>query len=414
MRPPATALFVVALVLAGCAAAPTKPTPLAPESIVAAGSGFAFGPARTVATIPNSQHEAFVEVSPDGKTILTCAHGFFQAPSHFYASVDGGATFTELVVDQPMPTGGDCEVALSPDGFWAFAQKTDLGVSVVTTADGGETWVVNHLAGPPVNGGADRQWLAYAGDVLLLSYQPGSQQFGTIEVTRSTDDGATWSLPVRAFAPDPMRMRVHAGHFLVAPDGTLRIPLSSSLEVTGVGGSRLSFAVSRDAGATWREEPVASMQGFPPNPSGAAQAADGSLTWAYATDSLDLVAIGSSDNGTTWSDPVTLGSGMDWPRPWASARPDGTVDVVWLSDGSQFDADAPRLALARIDLRMDPPAIQTLVIDDIASIEYVAVAHDASGRATVVAADAPSTSSNPLGSAQLLVIQETTRAGPTA
>ncbi|MFA5945042.1 MAG: sialidase family protein [Candidatus Thermoplasmatota archaeon] len=413
-------LVSLAMLLAsGCAQPTADPVSPPAAELEAAAPGLAFLPARSVATVPNSQHEAFVEVSPDGQVVLTCAHGFFKEPSHFFASEDGGATFRDLDFGEPMPPGGDCEVALAPTGAWAFSQKTDVGVTVVVTADGGESWTINHLAAPPVNGGADRQWLAYAGETLLLCYQPGSQQFGTLEVTRSADGGKTWSLPVHAVAPDPTRPRMDAGHFLVGPDGTLRIPVTSSLEITGLaGGSQLSFAVSQDGGASWSEEPVASIAGSPPNPSGAAQAADGSLTWAYADGSSDaLLVIGSQDGGATWTVPLLLDEGLDWPRPWASARPDGTVDIVWLSTGAKFGAQGPQLALARVDLRVEPAVVSSVVIDDLASIEYAAVAHDAAGRATVVAADAPATSSNPLGPAQILVIQEAIAAdapAPTA
>jgi hypothetical protein len=394
----------VLIAVSGCAA-PVAPSDAATEPLVEARPALSFLPGRAAATVPNTQHEAFVDVSDDGQTILTCAHGFFKDPSHFYASTDGGATFVELRVDEPMPGGGDCEVALSASGVWAFSEKTDLGVTVVTTADGGTEWTVNHLAGPPVNGLADRQWLAYAGEVLWLSHQPGSQQVGTVEAMRSSDHGATWSLPSRVLLPDPAYPKVHAGPFLFGPDGSVRIPVERSAPD---GATALSLAVSSDDGSTWTEQtlPVGDADSETnPFPSGVTQAADGAITWAYAAGS-SLVVIGSTDGGATWSPRLVLDDGLDWGRPAAAARPDGSVDVVWLSDGARFGVDGPHLALARVDLRATPAEVETTVLGPLGSIEFVDVAHDAAGRATVVATAAGKTTQNPLGTGEVMLYQE--------
>ena len=370
-----------------------------------------FAAPRAVMDIPNTGHEAFLAVSSDGQTLLSCAHGDFRAPAHMYASTDGGATFRELDAGPTMLPAGDCDVALGPDGAWSFSGKTGLGVTVATTKDQGETWIINHAAAPPLNGLADRQWLAYVGDVLLLSYQPGTQKAGNVLVTRSTDFGATWSQPVDAWSFWPLLPFVTVGDFLVSTDNTtIRIPLLTEvLLVPGAG--TFDFLVSHDAGLTWSLQ-VTDIGIVPGTayPTGAAVTAGGLIAWAYA-DGTSMLLMVSVDDGETWSAPTPIGAGPAHERPWASARPDGTVDVLWLSDGTHFGR-APGLAVTRIDPRTPGVVLAEAIVSDVDFIEFASIAHDASGRAHVVVVDAPRLMAVPpqaieaVDGGRLLLVQE--------
>ncbi len=399
------AVAVLLAFVAGCST--PAPDPLPPEPVPAeTADALAFGEPRHVATIPNTQHETFLAVSPDGRTLLACAHGEFVAPAHMYASTDGGATFAELDAGPGLLPAGDCEVALGPEGAWSFAGNTVVGVTVATTLDQGRSWTVNHLTGPPLNGLADRPWLAYADQTLLLSYQPGTPAVGSVRVARSTDFGATWTSPVEVAASTTGSPFIDAADFVVSADNqTVRIPVTRQLSPGG--SATLSFAVSRDAGATWAEESVAEAQppaeGFP----GVAITSDGTLTWVYDAGGR-LVALTSSDDGATWSEPREIATGTAWSRPWASARPDGSVDIVWLSDGSQFNVSEVGLGLTRIAPGPSGPVSHRMVAS-VGFIEFASVAHDASGRAHISVVDAPQAASGDVSlqrEGRLLIVQE--------
>lgn len=410
-------IMTCVLLLAGCAspgpegAAAGPSTDLGPPV-----ASLTFDPEIKVADIPNTGHEAFLEVSADGLTLLTCAHGDFRAPAFMFASTDGGATFKQLDVGTPMPFAGDCEVALGPNDEWSFSGKTELGITVVTTKDGGESWIINHLASPPINGGADRQWLTYAGTTLLLSHQPGTQEVGSIVVARSTDYGATWSTPKEAVAADAAQPWIGAGHFIVASDGSILMPITRTGPPTPVGPgppTRLMMARSSDEGATWTLADVASV-GPQVYATGAAQSGDGTLLWAFSDDG-GLSAITSSDMGVTWSEPLAIGSGLAWDRPWTSGRPDGSFDVIWESDGTQFNATTPALALSRVRFENGTagsfvPTVESSIVADVDFIEFASVAHDATGRAHVVTTRAPQLMRGELTqgvTGTLLLVQET-------
>lgn len=384
--PVAVLVVLTGACLSGCSSPNGVSAPAGPEAAADPPQDPpVFAEARPIMDIPNTGHETFIEVSQDGQTLLACAHGDFRAPVHMYASTDGGATFRELAPGLGWPVAGDCDVALSedgsPNGLWAFAGKTDLGITVATTRDGGQTWTVNHLAGPPLNGLADRQWLQATTDGLVLAYQPGTQQVGSILVTRSADDGATWSQPVEAAAPDPAAAETAVGHFVVAQSALLLPLLRNALQATG----RFALLASTDGGATWTERPAFAV-GADAYPTGLAATADGRLVWAFI-DAGQLFAAASSDDGLTWSTPVPLAAGVAWDRPWASARPDGSVDVVWMSDGSHFDSGAG-LALTRVPANFSEAPMHWLVAP-IGFIEFASVAHDGNGLAHVAVVDAP-------------------------
>lgn len=388
----AASLLLLALVLSGCSGrGPDRDgdrdagLELGPGGPLA----LAFEPARAVATVSNIEHEAFVAVSPDGQVVLSCSHGEFKEPANLFASTDGGATFRELDPTQgggnPLLPAGDCEVALAPDGTWAFAGKTDLGIAVMSTSDQGATWRVNHLAGPPFNGLADRPWMAYAGGTLLMTYQPGTQQAGPVLFSRSQDHGATWTDPVEIAGTEPLRAGIAAGDFAVASD-SMAVHFVVQHELPGgPTGVRFELLSSIDAGATWTRQdmPVSSLDAYPSVP---ALGPAGVLTWAYQ-DLDDLEAITSHDGGATWGGPVALGTGIAWPRLWAAARPDGLVDVAWMAAATEAGR-AEGLAVTRLDPAAGAVLGETIVAG-IGFLEYAGLAHDASGRAHAVAMDAP-------------------------
>lgn len=405
MTPPATrgrmafprgAFLVLALLAAGCAS--PAPGPAATLDAPDAPAAWRFGEPILVAQEPNGQAESFIAVSPDGRTLLTCLHGEFKEPSPMFASTDGGATWTRLHAPGLL-VGGDCEVALAPDGAWAFLSSTVAGASVAVTGDQGKSWSVSHLAALPTNGAADRPWLEGAGDALVLAYMPLFLEPGAIAVTRSTDGGASWSLPAHASRPSPGRMNVVHGHLLASPDGaTLHVPLLKYQWPTG--GGTFALATSTDGGRSWSESVALEPDDvLLTTPTATALAGDGTLYWAYVARNgtvADVRVIASRDGGASWSAPAVLLTGWTLPAaspalgspvgiPWMDGRPDGGATLAFSADASVLDPAAEGRWLVAARLHADAPGLLEAVtlVAQADSYEFAQVEHDAAGRAHV-------------------------------
>lgn len=393
--PAAVAIGLVAstlLAAAGCTEPLPAPAPTLPAPVEEA--PFAFGSALKVATKPNGQVEAFIDVSPDGQTILTCLHGEFAAASPMFVSRDAGSTFSQIPAMPDWGTGGDCEVAMGDDGWWHFLISTVATETVVSTGDNGTTWTANHVTALPTNGMGDRPWLEAVGNDLILTYMPLSGvtpgQPGSIGVVRSTDHGRTWSTPQTLGGLEADTLIVE-GHPLVGPGDLVRIPLMRYERDFDNNGSpcRLFFAVSADHGATWTEEPVAEptcRPGFASFPTSVAVAGDGTLYWAYfvpASGRTDLVAI--VGNGTGWSEPVTLMEGLSsYDIPWMDGRPDGTATLAFVANTTASPRGG-QLTMLRLDARLPGLVDATATAGHNTGVEFLAVEHDMHGRAHVVA-----------------------------
>jgi len=382
----AAACAAVALLLAGCLHASA---PSAGMAAVAAAPRLSFAPAVKVDHVRNGQSESFIDVTPDGQTMLTCLHGEFQEPSIMYASTDGGAHWKELKATPTPGIGGDCEVALTADGGWHFVHTQAAGITIASTWDKGETWTVDRLAGPPVTTFSDRPWLEASGDAMVLTYDG----YDGLVARASADAGRTWGPPQDIVQPPPGYLPI-SGHLSIAADGrTVLAPyVLVRADEAGERPARnvfLGVAVSKDLGTSWTDERLpATVHALALHPAGAVLS-DGMLLTSYYTPNgtaYDLVARTSGDDGRTWSDPWTVRAAVQDPmRAWASARSDGRVDMLVGGSNATFGlaGDGSAIALLRLDpAHRTAPAPWAIVGN--ASDEFASVTHDGSGRALVV------------------------------
>jgi hypothetical protein len=350
------------------------------------GSAWAFS---NILVGPGGDAETSVLVGPDG-LVLACSHGGFGQPSPSWVSEDAGDTWRRLD-PQPNPiVSGDCDWAVLDDGTWAIVYDTIASSTVAVSADRGSTWELNYASAVPF-GGVDRPWLLANGDVLYMAYanvMAAEPAINTFAISR--DGGRTWlehHVAHTASLEESDRPNTVIGHPLVHA-GTIRIPMASA-DLTNGGPTWLSFAVSRDEGQTWTEEPVTD-----PYPSffhlpAASQAPDGTLFITKAEGDGDGIAIDvlvSKDDGQTWT-AVPVAQGVTFPSvsgPWVDARPDGSATAAWLQEDDEGRRTiwAARISADGTVLRPARALIEP--VEDASLFEFIMLDHDEAGRAFIV------------------------------
>ena len=211
------------------------------------------------------------------------------------------------------------------DRLSADERKAELGCWMIRSTDGGLSWssryrcLVNSPHGP-IQLSDGRQ--LYAGKQLWT----GKDRVGVAE---SKDDGATWTwlaeIPTRK---GDDHMNYHELHAVEASDGRIIAQIRNHNSTD----SRETLqAESDDGGKTWTEPHSIGVWGLP---SHLMQLNDGRLlmTYGYRRKPFGNQARVSKDNGSTWSDPLTIsadGASGDLGYPSTIQRPDGTLITVW-------------------------------------------------------------------------------------
>jgi hypothetical protein len=281
------------------------------------------------------------------------------------SSLDGGKTWTRSTIpgltkctggtadsgsDPWLSAGGDGTVYF---GGLAASLSTDPPTAAVVAShsrDGGRTWPAPATAAAPLAGNdtdaitasprlAGHAYLAWANFVFDLP------RTNSLEFSRTTDGGRTWSPPVLVDQPGPLAID-QAPRVLVLPDGTL---LDVFLRVDfGLGLGQLYTARSLDEGRTWLPPVLAGSNPIPPTipvdpetglplpqpgfPS-AAVAPDGTVYVAFENStSSSSGAIGvarSRDGGRTWSIAPLPGISAFAFEPSIAVDAHGTVGVTW-------------------------------------------------------------------------------------
>jgi hypothetical protein len=245
-------------------------------------------------------------------------------------------TFTSLAFEDRLTRAEKDPGSWDPDRLarWQAARdrlspaerRSELGEWLIRSTDGGRTWserlpsIVNSPHGPVV---LSNGRLLYAGKQLWSNN-------GRIGVVESTDDGVSWhwlaEIPVRQ--GDDAHRDYHELHLVEAANGSLIVQIRNE----GAANENETLqSESLDGGKTWSVPHAIGVWGLP---SHLLRMRDGRLvmSYGYRRAPFGNQARISTDNGATWSDPVTLsddGIHADLGYPSTVQLADDTLLSVW-------------------------------------------------------------------------------------
>lgn len=315
----------------------------------------------------------------------------FQDNVHASYSRDSGKSWkaAEEVAPKNFKVSGDVSVTFDSKGhafvcyiafdklgtfnYWARG-ATRNGIFVRRSLDGGATWEPNHVpvAEQPTQPGipfedkpyivADNSKSRFAGN-LYIGWTRWRIADSQMVISRSTDDGQTWSAPVEIDRHPglPRDDNGAAEGFVgtVGPDGRLYAIWSQ--------GDDIFFTTSHDGGKSFsRARPIIHTapimfavqtleraNGFPQI---AIEPRSGRLyiTWSdYRNGDLDIWCSTSNDHGKKWSAPVRVNDdpvhdGADQFFQWLAVDPvDGSASVVFYDRRGDPENRNQTLTLAR-------------------------------------------------------------------
>ncbi len=317
--------------------------------------------------------------------------GVFQDNVHASYSQDSGHTWllAENVDPKNYRVSGDVSIAFDNQGhafvcyiafdklgtfnYWAHG-ATRNGIFVRRSLDGGKTWEPEHIpvAEQPSSPGipfedkpyiiADNSKSRYAGN-LYIGWTRWRLADSQMVLSRSTDDGKTWSQPIEIDAhpglprDDNGAAEGFAG--VVGPDGKLYAIWSQD--------DSIMFTASRDGGKTFSRARAAihtapimfaiqtleRANGFPQiaiDPTGKRLY----VTWSdYRNGDIDVFLATSDDGGKHWSAPIRVNNdpihnGAEQFFQWLAVDPtDGSVNVSFMTAGEILQNRKQIVVLAR-------------------------------------------------------------------
>jgi len=342
----------------------------------------------TLTPTPGYFTEPAIAVNPTNPQQVVAV---FQDNAHSAYSQDAGHSWkvAEGVDPKNYRVSGDVSVAFDNQGhaficyiafdklgtfnYWAHG-ATRNGIFVRRSIDGGKTWEADHIpvAEQPAAAGipfedkpyivADNSKSRYAGN-LYIGWTRWRLTDSQMVLSRSTDDGKTWSQPIEIDAhpglprDDNGAAEGFAG--VVAPDGKLYAIWSQD--------NAIMLTTSRDGGKTFsRARPVIHTaptmfaiqtleraNGFPQiaiDPKSKRLY----VTWSdYRNGDLDVFLASSDDGGKHWTAPVRVNNdpphnGAEQFFQWLALDPvDGSINVVFYDRRGDPQNRKQIVALAR-------------------------------------------------------------------
>ncbi len=374
-----------------CARALGVVVALAISAISAAAQALPQAPGAQVQDItpkPGFFTEPSVAVNPHNPLQVAVA---YQDNAHIAYSSDEGKTWSNApgVESKDYKVSGDVSVAYDKHGhavlcymafdklgtfnYWAH-NATRNGLFVRRSLDGGKTWegrdipIIQHPTEPGIPW-EDKPYIVvddsagpHAGNIYV-GWTRWTLSDSQILLSRSTDDGKTWSSPIELDThrglPRDDNGALEGFSGVVAADGTLFVVWS--------GGDHIWLTSSRDGGVTFEPpseiidtapimfqvQGVSRSNGFP------VIAIDPRRSWLYVAWSdyrngdVDVFCSNSRDGGRTWSAPTRVNSdqvhnGADQFFHWLAVDPiTGAAYAVFYDRRNDAGNRRPVIVLAR-------------------------------------------------------------------
>ena len=323
----------------------------------------------TLTPTPGSFTEPAIAVNPANPQQVVAV---FQDNAHAAYSQDAGHTWqVEDTSPKNYKVSGDVSVAFDNQGhafvcyiafdklgtfnYWAHG-ATRNGIFVRRSLDGGKSWESDHIpvAEQPTAADipfedkpyivADNTKSKYAGN-LYIGWTRWRIADSQMVLSRSTDDGKTWSKPVEIDShpglPRDDNGAAEGFDGAVAPDGTLYAIWSQDNEImltsSRDGGQTFSRARSiiQTAPIMFAIDTLDRANGFPQiaiDPKSKRLY----VTWSdYRNGDLDVFVSSSADKGKHWTSPMRVNNdpihdGAEQFFQWLAVDPiDGSVNVVF-------------------------------------------------------------------------------------
>jgi hypothetical protein len=342
----------------------------------------------TITPTPGFFTEPAIAVNPSNPQQVV---GVFQDNVHAAYSQDAGHTWqlAENVDPKSYRVSGDVSVAFDNQGhafvcyiafdklgsfnYWGRG-ATRNGIFVRRSLDGGKTWEADHFPvaeqtsspGIPFEDKpsiiADNTKGRYAGN-LYVGWTRWRLADSQMVLSRSTDDGKTWSQPIEIDAhpglprDDNGAAEGFAG--VVGPDGTLYAIWSQDDEIMFTtsrdGGEKFSRArgVIHTAPIMFAIQTLERANGFPQiaiDPKSKRLY----VTWSdYRNGDLDVFLASSDDGGKHWSEPVRVNNdpvhnGAEQFFQWLAVDPtNGSINVIFYDRRRDPENRKQIVALAR-------------------------------------------------------------------
>lgn len=286
-----------------------------------------------------------IGMGPDGRRHAAWSDTSINNKEVFYSrSTDGGATWRPFV-DMTHNSGRseESEIAVGSDGtvylVWADMTPGNFDIFFVRSVDGGVTWsAIKNIS----HNSAGSSWpcIAVNGsghiNVAWNDYTTGVRR---VFFSRSVDNGQTWSQAVNVYNHDDQ-----SGYPSIAVNGQGDILLACTFSQHNE--RSLYFSRSSDNGGTWSQPvSIAPQSQDPVFPRLAVDGADNiNMVWWDQTQGARGVYFSRSlDNGVTWSEAMEINNfNVEFPFPRIAVDETGKVYVVWVAASREVHFSASR------------------------------------------------------------------------